>query len=80
MEVRRVKWQKTTSPSGSSGKVFFPWSFPGMLPLEIATGELLSYYGCRIANSCAGKILLGKFIDDPSTYDENKIPNLLAKG
>ena len=61
LEVRGVKWQRSPSPEGGgSGRVFFPWSFPGVLPLEMATGELLSYYGCRIANSCAGDILLGR--------------------
>ena len=59
LEVAGVKWQRSSS-AGGSGRVFFPWSFSGALPLEIATGELLSYYGCRIANSCAGDILLGR--------------------
>ena len=77
LEVAGVEWQGSSS---GSGRVFFPWSFSGALPLEMATGELLSYYGCRIANSCAGDILLdSRHAIQDFTYSDNYLEDYVVR-
>ena len=49
-EVSGVKWL-TSESAGQSGRLEFPGSFSGNVPVQFATRELLSYYGVTIAGN-----------------------------
>ena len=49
-EIKGVQWITSTVP-GVSGKLLFPESFNGVLPVDIATSEHLAYYKCSLADS-----------------------------
>lgn len=55
--IKGVQW-KTTSVSGQSGKVIFPTDFDGKVATDLATNELLRYYGCSFADSQQEKVCL----------------------
>ena len=47
-EVSGVKWITSLS-AGQSGRLIFPQSFSGEVPVQFATSELLTYYDVTIA-------------------------------
>ena len=48
--IKGVQWITSTVP-GVSGKLLFPESFNGVLPVDVATNKHLAYYRCSLADS-----------------------------
>ncbi|WAR29327.1 hypothetical protein MAR_002895 [Mya arenaria] len=48
--IKGVKWVPSSVP-GKSGKAIFPKNFDGKIVTDLATNELLRYYGCSFADT-----------------------------
>ncbi|XP_056022748.1 uncharacterized protein LOC130055156 [Ostrea edulis] len=55
--VKGVSWESSDIPD-TSGNLVFPHDFSGQIEAEIATGELLEYYGCTFAEGKSEKVSL----------------------
>ncbi|XP_052776499.1 uncharacterized protein LOC128214199 [Mya arenaria] len=55
--AKGVKWV-SSSVSGKSGKAIFPKNFDGKIVTDLATNELLRYYGCSFADTQQEKVSL----------------------
>ena len=69
-EIENVCWIK--SPPKGHGKVIFPPSFDGHLPVDIATTEHLRYYGASLADSTQVEVsLMCRHGIQDFTYESN---------
>ncbi|WAR23280.1 CML16-like protein [Mya arenaria] len=55
--IKGVKWVSSSVP-GKSGKAIFPEDFDGKIETDLATNELLRYYGCSFADTQQEKVSL----------------------
>lgn len=55
--VKGVTWVASTIP-GKSGKIIFPSDFDGKVVTDVATTELVRYYGCSFADANQEKVSL----------------------
>lgn len=55
--VRGVSWESSNIPN-TSGNLVFPSDFNGVIEVEIATNELLSYYQCSFADRNSATVYL----------------------
>ncbi|XP_062605657.1 uncharacterized protein LOC134267471 [Saccostrea cucullata] len=55
--IQRVAWESSGIPN-TSGSLLFPSDFTGNIEVEIATTELLGYYGCTFADGRKEKVSL----------------------
>ncbi|XP_052776936.1 uncharacterized protein LOC128214485 [Mya arenaria] len=55
--IKGVKWVSSSIP-GKSGKAIFPKDFDGKIVTDLATNELLRYYGCSFADTQQEKVSL----------------------
>ena len=69
IEVPGMRW---TRSEGQSGRLLFPKSFSGEVPVQFATNELLSYFGVTIAESNDHEISLAlRHVIQDFTYSDN---------
>ena len=71
-EIAGVKWSKSERLC-QSGSLIFPESFSGLVPMQFATRELLSYYGVTIAGESVNKqisIVRALVVTRPSFRDQ----------
>jgi Ca2+-binding EF-hand superfamily protein len=55
--VKGVSWESSNIP-GTSGNLIFPRGFSGNIEADIASCDILAYYGCSFANSKSEKVFI----------------------
>ncbi|XP_062617037.1 uncharacterized protein LOC134278762 [Saccostrea cucullata] len=77
--VKGVSWESSNIPN-TSGNLVFPSDFNGILEVEIATSELLGFYGCTFADSRAEKVSLPyRHAVQDFTYENNYLADYVEK-
>ena len=71
VEVVGMRWM-SSELAGRSGSLLFPESFSGVMPVQFATNELLSYFGVIIADSNNQEVSLAlRHAIQDFTYSDN---------
>ncbi|CAF1031247.1 unnamed protein product [Didymodactylos carnosus] len=72
-QIQNVRWLSCFQPN-VSGICAFPPEFDGKIPVDIATNEHLSYYGCCLASSAQIKVSLShRHCLQDFIYNENYV-------
>lgn len=73
--VVRVSWESSKNTT-ASGNLIFPADFDGKLETEIATSELLDYYGCMFADGRPEEVNIPyRHVIQDFTYEDSYLIN-----
>lgn len=73
--VVRISWESSKNTT-ASGNLIFPADFDGKLETEIATSELLDYYGCMFADGRPEEVFIPyRHVIQDFTYKDSYLTN-----
>lgn len=76
--VVRVSWESSKNTT-ASGNLIFPADFDGKLETEIATSELLDYYGCMFADGRPEEVNIPyRHVIQDFTYEDSYLINYVT--
>ena len=76
--LQGVTWESSSNPD-DHGRIIFPADFDGVVPVSLATTELLRYYGCSLADSDTIKVsLMYRHAIQDFTYENKYISEYVA--